>query len=313
MWPAILAENSCKALAKLGNLVLAKWSRGKERRDALMQAQTRKDVQAIEAGEFVFTGEELRPALELPNMPPASVPLVVGMEEEAHNLNANLAIAANILKDTPDDQVSEEPVNPDWFARWRREAQVIGDEEMRQLWGRILSEEVKHPRAVSLKTLDVLKNIIAKDAQLFCKVVRSRINTLIPIDPAPLGDYDARNLLTLQDLNLLSIDLNLRIGATPINGYCVFRCNGFVLSALSNVDFNLPHMSGGNLTMAAEEIYSISDAVSPATEEEIKKIGDAIWANRPSQIRKMSAHPITSVRLPEWRYDTHISLYTWGE
>lgn len=313
MWPAILAENSCKGLAKLGNLVLAKWSRGKERRDALMQAQTRKDVQAIEAGKLVFTGEELRPALELPNMPPAAVPLVAGMEDEAHNLNTNLAIAANILKDTPDDQVSDEPVNPDWFARWRREAQVIGDEEMRQLWGRILAEEVKNPHAISLTTLDILKNITAEDAELFCKVSRFRINGLIPIDPAPLGDYNANDLLNLQDLNLINVNLDVKEGSIALDDCRLFRCNGFVLSAAGCIKFSLTDLRGATLTRAGQEIYSISDAISPATEEEIKKIGDAVWANHPSQIRAMSAHPIIGIRLLQFQYDSNIILHSWGE
>lgn len=313
MWPAILAENSCKALAKLGNLVLAKWTRGKERRDALMQAQTRKDVERIEAGELVFTGKELLPALELPNMPPAALPLMAGLEEEAHNLNANLAIAATILKDTPDDQVSDEPVNPDWFARWRREARGISDEEMRQLWGHILAEEVKTPHAFSLTTLDILKNITAKDAQLFCKVARFRINELIPLHPTPLGDYNLSNLLKLQELNLVNVDGDVRIGAKPIDDNCVFRCNGFVLSSMSDRECQLTDLAGATLTRAGNEIYRISETISPATEDEIKKIGDAVWSNRSREIRAMKAHPIVNLGLGTCQYNTAIILYSWGK
>lgn len=314
MWPVVLVENICKGIGRLGELVFGKKFREKEYRDTLMEAQGKRYAKAIEDGELVFTGEKLIPVQLLQNMPPTElVPLISGMEEEAHNLNATVAIAADILKDTPDDQVSDEPVNPDWFARWRREAQVIGDEEMRQLWGHILAEEVKTPHTISLKTLDILKNITAKDAQLFCKVVRFRINELIPLDPAPLGDYNLSNLLKLQELNLVNVDIDVRIGAKPKDDICVFRCNGFVLSSVSDKEFSLADLAGATLTHAGEEIYRISDTISSATEEEIKKIGDAVWANRSRKIRAMKAHPIISIGVRSYQYNPTIILYSWGK
>jgi len=49
----------------------------------------------------------------------------------------------------------------------RREAKVIGHEDLQRLWGRLLAEEIKAPGHISYRALDVLKNITGKEAQLF--------------------------------------------------------------------------------------------------------------------------------------------------
>ena len=151
MLSKVLDLSNSKGGQKLLDLVLARFFRKKNYLDALMEAKGRRDGKAIEDGRMDFDGKHLIPALEMPNISPVVVPYAAGIQEEALNLYANLTITADILKDTPDSQVSDEPVNPDWFARWRREACLIGEPEMQVLWGRILAEEVKKPHAISLR------------------------------------------------------------------------------------------------------------------------------------------------------------------
>ena len=167
MWSEILAENACKGLGKLGKLLLGRFLRQDDYKNILMQAQAEKDALAIASGEKVFDGERLLPAWDLSHLPASSLPHLIGLEEESNNLNATLKITADILKDTPEEEVADESVDPDWFTRWRREACTVGNPEMRQLWGRILAEEIKSPQTISLKTLDILKNISKADAELF--------------------------------------------------------------------------------------------------------------------------------------------------
>lgn len=76
-------------------------------------------------------------------------------------------MAAEALKDTPDEQVSDKEVDEDFFARWRREAKVIGNEEIQRLWGRLLAEEIIQPNSVPFRVLDILKNISSAEAKLF--------------------------------------------------------------------------------------------------------------------------------------------------
>lgn len=70
---------------------------------------------------------------------------------------------------TPNEEVSSEPVDKDWMNRFLDIAETISDNEMRELWARTLSGEVKKPGTYSLRTLDVLRNITKKEAELIVK------------------------------------------------------------------------------------------------------------------------------------------------
>lgn len=70
----------------------------------------------------------------------------------------------------PDEQVSEEPVEKDWMNRFLDIAEEISDEEMQDLWGRVLAGEIKKPKSYSLRTLEVLRNLSKEEATLITKV-----------------------------------------------------------------------------------------------------------------------------------------------
>ena len=294
MWPEILAENACKGLGKLGELMLGKYFRQKEYQDFLMRAQAEKDALAIASDEKVFDGEKLLPAWDLSHMPASSLPHQIGLEEESNNLNAALRITADILKDTPEEKVSDEAVDSDWFTRWRREACVVGNPEMRQLWGRILAEEIKSPQTISLKTLDILKNISKADADLFCKIARFRINDLIPTPEKAPQIYTLSNIIQLQDIGLVGENFLLSPGTvTSGRSDQILICNGFVLclDLSSTIQINIP---GVRISRAGKEIISIADTIPPATAEEIKIIGDMVWETLPKRRPKMTAHTLVS-------------------
>lgn len=84
--------------------------------------------------------------------------------KRAINLRKIAVIAEEEAGETPDEEVSDEPVDPDWFARWREAAQDVSNEEMQQLWARLLSGEVKKPGSFSLQTVSLLRNLSSKQA-----------------------------------------------------------------------------------------------------------------------------------------------------
>lgn len=65
--------------------------------------------------------------------------------------------------------VSEEPVDDDWTTRFFDYAEDISNEEMQELWARILAGEVKKPNSYSLRTLELLRNLTKDEAQVFSK------------------------------------------------------------------------------------------------------------------------------------------------
>lgn len=92
--------------------------------------------------------------------------------QRTQNLISIVRKAAEESGEIPDDKVSDEPVDPDWFARWRSGAEDVSSEQMQQLWARMLAGEVRQPGKFSLRTLDFLRNLSRAEAE--------RIQSLAP-------------------------------------------------------------------------------------------------------------------------------------
>ena len=89
-------------------------------------------------------------------------------QKRQKNIDNVIEVAMHTLDS--EKQISSDPVNPDWATRFFDIAQDISDEQMQDLWGRILAGEVKQPHSYSLRTLEALKNISKEEAQLFEKI-----------------------------------------------------------------------------------------------------------------------------------------------
>lgn len=81
--------------------------------------------------------------------------------------NITSLAAAELVGETV---VGAQPPDEDWIARFFRSAQDINSKQMQDLWGRILSGEIKKPGSYSLRTLDFIRNISSSEAELFERV-----------------------------------------------------------------------------------------------------------------------------------------------
>ncbi|MDI3288057.1 DUF2806 domain-containing protein [Polyangium sp. 15x6] len=76
--------------------------------------------------------------------------------------------AVNVLKTLPEHhEVAEQPVDPDWTARFFDDVKDVSNEDMQKLWGKLLAGEIVQPGRFSLRTLEVLRNLTSAEAQLF--------------------------------------------------------------------------------------------------------------------------------------------------
>lgn len=78
--------------------------------------------------------------------------------------NITAAAAEELAQETsiPDNSPDE-----DWITRFFSCAQDISSDEMQELWGRILSGEIKRPGSYSLRTLEFVKSLTKSEAQTF--------------------------------------------------------------------------------------------------------------------------------------------------
>ncbi|CAG0937070.1 hypothetical protein TFLX_05976 [Thermoflexales bacterium] len=65
--------------------------------------------------------------------------------------------------------VSNKPVDEDWMVQFFNYAQDVGNEEMQQLWAKLLAGEVSNPGSYSLRTLQAVRLLQPSDAAIFQK------------------------------------------------------------------------------------------------------------------------------------------------
>ena len=131
--------------------------------------------------------------------------------QKASNLQAVLNIALNV---TINEQTNDN-LDPDWFFAFSTMAEEIYSPPMQELWGKIFAVEVARPGSFSLRTLQLLKTLTHRDAQVFNKAVNvaSRRNN----DAVPrilVGYHKRKGLLSLlrrpvpEQINLANVGLS---------------------------------------------------------------------------------------------------------
>lgn len=128
-----------------------------------------------------------------------------------------LANVRSVMEDAADDlgdkEVIDHEPNHDWTARFFNYAQDVSSEEIRKLWSKVLAGEVERPGSVSIKTLDILKNLDKKCADLFRMLssvcVTLELNGLELLDARVpnLGGYKEGNSLQEYGLGYDSLDV----------------------------------------------------------------------------------------------------------
>lgn len=241
-----LVQSASKIVERIGDAVFCGRERKEVWKKALQEAQTEQDRQKILSGKWQFTGEKLVPCLDIADSSPVNAFLAIGQEQEVRNLAGNMRMALEAAQNVSDEEVAEGCIDPDWFARWRREAMVIGNEEMQRLWGRILVEEAKNPESVSYRTLDVLKNLTRQEAELFTKMGRWEVAGILPcFDGNTFLDFTYKDYIILADAGLLIDSKSIALGGELMK-------DG--RRALSTKNFNI-YLQGKNLEI--DDFYFI--------------------------------------------------------
>jgi hypothetical protein len=82
------------------------------------------------------------------------------LRDGGYSLNPNRALSPG-----NDNQPGATP--PEWFARWRREAEDVTSDAMRNVYAKLLAGELESPTAFSMRTLSVVRDLDQRVAQLF--------------------------------------------------------------------------------------------------------------------------------------------------
>ena len=294
---ANVVSSSNKGVGKMLNALFGKWIAKNERSIELLQAQTEKDCADIKSGLKVYRDGQL---LDCPNQATAvdvyDALHTLNHMSDARRLQAALEEAMRQISEVPSDQISDEPIPQTFFNHWRREAEMIDEDELRQWWARILVEEAKNPHSISPRTLDVARRLSKEEALLFVKMVKGEIDGIIPVDSKGHPQYISyAEALLLQGAELIfaqhsqtTFEVAYKIDENH-TGTCIPLHNAGLMLCVHKKEFSI---SCYILTDAGRRLLPIA--------QEPRKVEDYIAiASRLSSLSEntiMSLHPNMRVR-----------------
>lgn len=286
----LLTKGVKKICVAWGGRMLAK----SERHNMLEQAQNEKDAKDIKSGKKEYRDGILLNT-EIMQSPQDYYKQISEHNEycDAERLNAALLEAAIELSNTPDEEISGDPLDKTFFNRWRAEAELIDDEDLRQWWAHLLVEETKKPNSISPRTLDIAKNLSPYEAKLFEKLSLGICENFIITDQNDVPVSGAfSDILTLQDAGLINAQSSMitqeRKSEENSRKYFVFAKAGYVVQIFSK---RAAVLKGHSLTKAGRELYNIIQ-VKQASLSSMIEIATIISQNSMNSIA--SIHEITS-------------------
>ena len=129
--------------------------------------------------------------------------------QERKRLTNIRSVVEGAADDLGDKEVADHDPDPDWAARFFDYVQDVSYEDMQRIWARILAGEVESPGQTSLRTLDTLRNMTKRDAEMFgdiCPLIIGDGFVFYDDSVKDLSVLSLRNLLHLQDCGLLSYE-----------------------------------------------------------------------------------------------------------
>lgn len=101
----------------------------------------------------------------------------LGYQEICKQLNIEKVVynAYSLLEDA--DEVSNNPIDPDWLNRLFNCVEDISNDHMSMLWAKVLAGETMFSNSFSLRTLETLKNLSQREALLFKKISKYMLKT----------------------------------------------------------------------------------------------------------------------------------------
>ena len=209
--------------------------------------------------EVVITNEDFKVVLKGNSIETRAIETMVYKEiQNQINLENIVNKAVKFIENN--SSISNESVDIDWMTRFINISQDISNEEMQNLWAKILANEVSKPNSYSLRTLEVLKSISHREAKLFSRFVDLSVRIQDQIVVMCDQEYLSSKNISVYDLNLLKeLNLvNLSLGYTitsETSTHIIYNDKGLIIEN-NEKDCNLD-IDVLPLTLIGKEINSL--------------------------------------------------------
>ena len=165
-----LADYAASGIGAVAGSMLAPWKARQDAAARLVEAKAEADSLKLIADAQA----DARRALVAPDetgggtldIGPDGIAQRIEFQERKRQTNI-ASVVRDAAANLGDREVPDHEPDPDWTARFFDCVQDVSSQDIRQLWAKVLSGEVEAPGRTSLRTLDVLKNMTLRDAQVF--------------------------------------------------------------------------------------------------------------------------------------------------
>lgn len=186
----------------------------------------------------------------------------------------------------------------DWFVRFYDYVGGTSNDVLQELWSKILAGEIKHPQSCSLRTLDIVRNMTANEAQTFqtlCKYICECNMSYIIFDTGFVSNFNGndsskhyiesenlnfeKDILPLQECGLISRDRTLAVdfgGEDSIRLLFSLEDVSFILDFTEQIEF-LRKEGVQNDILFNENVYFLTNSGKELfkSTKSVEKIGIA--------------------------------------
>ena len=191
----------------------------------------------------------------------------------------------------------------DWFMRFFEAVGNVSDETMQNLWAKILAGEIAQPSTFSLKTVDVMRNLSKRDAELFIKVcshsfISSATNYFLPNEDEFIEYVGIQyaDIMNLSELGLIFNDATITLNMDISNEPQILINNHSLIMLITSASGNSEKASIRQypFTEVGKELSTmISES---ASDEDFVKYGQLLSRNK--------SHKISVHKVIKWNGDS---------
>lgn len=192
------------------------------------------------------------------------------------NIDSIVNKAIDLMKDKK--EVSDIPVDNDWMYRFINSAQNISNDEIQNLWGKLLAGEVSKPNSYSLRTLEVLRNMTTYEAKVFVKIAK------LTIDMGVNCIFNEKEFLNKVGIKDAELDLLKEIGIIKDSRYITLKSKQHLVFRYKDKAIHLDNTGIDDLSMIwispfssiGEELFTLIENNEEFDLSYVKKIVDFI-------------------------------------
>lgn len=134
------------------------------------KGENAKVVEALKAKEFEKVTEELLETGRLSYVELYKCRNFLKIAKRADEMMA--ACHEDAIESEQDESKAQDKFSFDWLMRFFDAVGNISNEDLQRLWGKVLASEITRPKACSLRTLDMLRNMPPEEAKTFYSLCR---------------------------------------------------------------------------------------------------------------------------------------------